>query len=59
MRTSRGLEADTNYYHNGMSFHDLDQVKPQPARRFSPIRLNPNNREYPNDDYNYRPPPQP
>lgn len=52
MRQSRGHE--TNDYHNGMSFHDLNQAKQQPTPRFSPIRLSSNDRQYQDNDYNYR-----
>jgi len=52
MRSSRGFE--TNDYHNGMTFHDLDQIKQQPNRRFSPIRLSSNSRQYLNEDHTYR-----
>ncbi len=45
MTTSRGF--DTNGYHNGMTFHNLDEVE-QPTRRFSPIHLRSDNEEYQN-----------
>ena len=57
--TSRGY--DNNDYHNGMTFHNLDQVEPS-TNRFSPIRLRSDDQEYQNHEitnYNKRQSPQP
>ena len=57
MTTSR--RYDTNDYHDGMSFHDINEREPS-TRRFSPIHLRTDDREYRNREIRtndrYRPP---
>ena len=51
MTTSRGFE--TNEYHNGMTFHNLDDGE-QPIQRYSPIRLRSDDQISTNYDHKYR-----
>jgi len=42
--TTRGY--NTNGYHNGMSFHDINDDNRMHGERFTPITLRPNRLEY-------------